>query len=49
MHELSLIGSVLRIVEEQAVAEHFQRVINVCLGVGELSNVEIQSLSFALG
>ena len=39
MHELSLIGSVLRMVEEQAVAEHFQSVISVCLGVGELSNV----------
>ncbi len=49
MHELSLIGSVLRIVEQQATAEHFQRVTNVCLGVGELSNVEIQSLSFCFG
>ena len=46
MHELSLIGSVLKMVEEQAVAEHFQRVISICLGVGELSNVEIQALVF---
>jgi hydrogenase nickel incorporation protein HypA/HybF len=49
MHELSLIGSVLRIVEEQAVAEHFQRVITVCLDVGELANVEIQALVFCFG
>ena len=48
MHELSLIGSVLRIVEEQAVAKHFQRVISVCLGV-EVSNVEIQALVFCFG
>ena len=46
MHELSLIGSVLRIVEEQSVAKHFQRVNSVCLGVGELSNVEIHALVF---
>jgi hydrogenase nickel incorporation protein HypA/HybF len=49
MHELSLIVSVLRIVEEQAVAEHFQRVISVCLGVGELTNVEIEALVFCFG
>jgi hydrogenase nickel incorporation protein HypA/HybF len=49
MHELSLIGSVLRIMEEQAVAEHFQRVISVCLGVGELSNVESEALVFCFG
>ena len=49
MHELSLIGSVLKIVERQATAEHFERVTNVCIGVGELSNVEIQSLSFCFG
>jgi hydrogenase nickel incorporation protein HypA/HybF len=46
MHELSIIGSVLKMVEEQAIAEHFDRVIRVCLGVGELSNVEIQALVF---
>ena len=49
MHELSLIGSVLRIVEEQAVAENFQRVISVCLGVGELSNVQVEALVFCFG
>ena len=46
MHELSLIGSVLGILEQQAAAEHFRRVTKVCLAVGELSNVEIQSLTF---
>ena len=46
MHELSLIGSVLGILEQQAAAEHFKRVTKVCLGVGALSNVEIQSLRF---
>jgi hydrogenase nickel incorporation protein HypA/HybF len=49
MHELSLIGAVLRMVEEQAVAEQFQKVISVCLGVGELSNVEIEALVFCFG
>ncbi|MET0644138.1 MAG: hydrogenase maturation nickel metallochaperone HypA [Candidatus Binatia bacterium] len=49
MHELSLIGAVLRMVEEQAVAERFQNVINVCLDVGELSNVEIEALVFCFG
>ena len=46
MHELSIMGSVLKMVEEQAVTEHFHRVISICLGVGELSNVEIQALVF---
>jgi hydrogenase nickel incorporation protein HypA/HybF len=46
VHELSIIGAVLKMVEEQAVAEHFDRVISICLGVGELSNVEIQALVF---
>jgi hydrogenase nickel incorporation protein HypA/HybF len=49
MHELSLVGSVLRIVEEQTVAENFQRVISVCLGVGELSNVQVEALVFCFG
>ena len=46
MHELSLMESVLRMMEEQAVAKQFRRVINVCLGVGELSNVEVEALVF---
>ena len=46
MHELSLIGSVLKLVEKQSVAEHFQHVISVRLGVGELSNVETDALVF---
>ena len=49
MHELSLIGSVLKTMEEQAVARNFQRVISVCLGVGELSNVQVEALLFSFG
>ena len=49
MHELSLMESVLRMMEAQAVAKKFRRVINVCLGVGELSNVEVEALVFCFG
>lgn len=49
MHELSLIGSVLNLVLERSVTDHFERVNRVCLGVGELSNVEIEALVFCFG
>jgi hydrogenase nickel incorporation protein HypA/HybF len=49
MHELSLIASVLTLLLERSVRDHFERVNRVCLGVGELSNVEVESLVFCFG
>ncbi len=46
MHEMSLIESVLRIIEEQAAVEKFSHVKTVRLEVGELSHAEPQSLRF---
>ena len=48
MHELSLAGSILRIVEEAACRERFERVSRLTLEVGALSGVEPQALRFAL-
>jgi hydrogenase nickel incorporation protein HypA/HybF len=49
MHELSLIRSVLNLILERSVTDHFERVNRVCLGVGELSNVEVEALVFCFG
>lgn len=46
MHEMSLIESVFRIIEQQAADQGFRRVITVRLEVGELSHVEPSSLRF---
>ena len=43
---MSLIESVLRIVEEQAAAENFSRVKTVRLEVGDLSHAEPEALRF---
>ncbi|MCS6809975.1 MAG: hydrogenase maturation nickel metallochaperone HypA [Tepidimonas sp.] len=48
MHEASLAGSVLRIVEQAAVREGFARVVRLRLAVGELASVEEAALRFAL-
>ena len=47
MHEVSLCKSVLRIMEEQARAQHFQLVRTVWLEIGALSTVEIESMRFS--
>ena len=49
MHELSLAGGILRIVEQAAERERFRRVSRLSLEVGRLSGVEVESLRFALG
>ena len=49
MHELSLAGSILRIVEESARSERFVRVKRLSLEVGRLAGVEVEALRFALG
>ena len=48
MHEMSLAGGVLRLVEEAAAREGFERVNRLKLEVGKLSGVEVEALRFAL-
>jgi hydrogenase nickel incorporation protein HypA/HybF len=49
MHELSLAGGILRIVEQAAARERFSRVTRLKLEVGKLAGVEVEALRFALG
>ena len=49
MHELSLAGGILRIVEHAAERERFARVTRLTLEVGKLAGVEVEALRFALG
>lgn len=48
MHELSLAGGVLELVERAAAREGFRRVRRLVLEVGALSGVEVRALRFAL-
>jgi hydrogenase nickel incorporation protein HypA/HybF len=48
MHELSLAGGVLQLVEAAAQREGFRRVQRLALEAGALSGVEVRSLRFAL-
>jgi hydrogenase nickel incorporation protein HypA/HybF len=48
MHELSLAGGVLRLVEQAAEREGFVRVQRLVLEAGALSGVEVRALRFAL-
>ncbi len=48
VHELSLAGGVLRLVEQAAAREGFARVSVIRLIVGKLSGIEVESLRFAL-
>lgn len=48
MHELSLAGGILRLIEQTRARDPFQRVTHVTLEVGALSGVEVESLRFAL-
>lgn len=47
MHEMSLAEGILRIIEEQAAARGFDRVLRVRLEVGRLAGVEIEALRFS--
>lgn len=49
MHELSLAGGILQLVEQAAQRERFERVTQLRLEAGRLSGVEVHSLRFALG
>jgi hydrogenase nickel incorporation protein HypA/HybF len=46
MHELSLMRSMVTLIEESAARERFARVLRVSLEVGALCNVEPEALSF---
>jgi hydrogenase nickel incorporation protein HypA/HybF len=46
MHEMSLTEGVLRVLEEQAVAQNFSRVRTLWLEIGELSMVDPDALQF---
>jgi hydrogenase nickel incorporation protein HypA/HybF len=48
MHEASLAGSVLQLVEDAARREGFRRVAMLRLEAGQLSGVETRALRFAL-
>lgn len=47
MHELSLAGSVLRIIEDVARRERFNRVKSLRLQIGRLSAIEPEALRFS--
>lgn len=46
MHEMSLAESVIQIVEDCARREGAQRVLRVCLEIGDLAAVERESMRF---
>jgi hydrogenase nickel incorporation protein HypA/HybF len=48
MHEASLAGGVLQLVEEVAQREGFRRVLELRLEAGQLSGVDVRALRFAL-
>ncbi len=48
MHEASLAGGVLKLVESTREREGFQRVTHLLLEVGPLAGVEVRALRFAL-
>ncbi|EHR70475.1 hydrogenase nickel insertion protein HypA [Burkholderiales bacterium JOSHI_001] len=48
MHEMSLAGGILKVVEDAAVKQHFKRVSELRLEAGALAGVEVRSLRFAL-
>lgn len=48
MHEASLAGGVLQLIEEAAQREGFSRVVELRLAVGQLAGVDLSALRFAL-
>lgn len=48
MHEASIAGGVLRLVEEAAQKERFSRLLELRLEVGALAGVDVHALRFAL-
>lgn len=48
MHEASLAGGVLRLVEDAALRERFTRLLALRLEAGQLAGVDVRALRFAL-
>lgn len=48
MHEASLAGGVLQLVEDAAQREGFARLVSLRLEAGQLAGVDVQALRFAL-
>lgn len=48
MHEASLAGGVLQLVEDTAAREGFTRLLALRLEAGQLAGVDVRALSFAL-
>jgi hydrogenase nickel incorporation protein HypA/HybF len=48
MHEMSLAGGILKLVEDAAAREHFARVSRLHLEAGRFCGVEVRALRFAL-
>jgi hydrogenase nickel incorporation protein HypA/HybF len=48
MHEMSLAGGILKVVEDAAMKEHFRRVQRLTVEAGALAGVELRALRFAL-
>lgn len=48
MHELSLAGGIVKLVEDAAARDRFRRVSQLRLEAGALSGVEVRALRFAL-
>lgn len=47
MHEMALAEGILRIIEDQAAARGFERVLRVRVEVGRMAGVEIEALRFS--
>jgi len=48
MHEVSLAGGILKVVEQTCERDPFERVTHLRLEVGALAGVELEALRFAL-
>jgi hydrogenase nickel incorporation protein HypA/HybF len=48
MHEASLAGGVLQLVEDAARREHFSKLLELRLEAGQLAAVDVRALRFAL-
>jgi len=48
MHEVSLAGGIVKLIEDEAARQSFRRVTRLCLEVGALSGVEVEALRFAM-